>query len=327
MSKTFLIKNGQEIPVASDKGIYVERSSPSAILTAPTTAYTAPPWLTIPWNTKTGDLNVTLSGGSITLPVAGKYLVTWNGPSGSVNSLKNLRAQAISGCNVYGYYSNYGANRAPADLYSNGLTFVVEAFQDNAVFELQYYSPTSNNLSGLRACIVQLNILVPHLVADGNGVVSSNQQRFVKINEDMTMEVNSQWRTITDWQTKLGYVEANSNFKPGSASDLVCTVRVNDVAQKIRFNIYNATTPVSSNAGFADGKMFLFLSNLATYIAPTDYYVRHLTVGSPVTELLTFSLSAWYPEEAGIRNATALTSKTYIYLTIELPLKPGAPLL
>jgi hypothetical protein len=315
---------GASRDVASDKGIYIERASSSATLTAPTTSYTAPAWLSVPWTTKAGDLNVVLSGSDIILPVAGKYLVTWTGPTGSVDSIKQLRAQAVSGCTMYGYNTNYGANRSPADQYSNGVTFVVDASQDNAAFVLQYYSSVSNSLSSLRACIVQLNVSVPYLVAQGNGVVSDNRQRYVKIHEDLTMSVNSSWRNITDWKTKFGYVEAESAFKPGTG-DQICVVKVHDVAQKIRIHIHNDTTQFSSPAG-GGTPQFMRLTNLFSYVEYQDCYVSHYATVVPNTTL-PFNLLAWNEPTDGIVAGAAITNGQYLYLVIEVPIKPGAPLL
>jgi hypothetical protein len=168
-------------------------------------------------------------------------------------------------------------------------------------------------------------LLTPGEVAQ---LVSSPAQGDITIRQNGTMFVNpTQWRVVTDWQTKLGYDSVNSVFKPGT-NDYDFRCRVNDAAQLIKFNFWSGpAAPFSNQGNQMPTSPFLKLDNLNDYVQ-SGYESSEVFIGNTTAGMTAFMLIAWgTSHHSGISNLYTITNGQYIYGAIMVPLKPGAPLL
>ncbi|MDR1876130.1 MAG: hypothetical protein LBQ84_00755 [Flavobacteriaceae bacterium] len=194
MSKTFIIENGQEIPVGSSRGIYTERSAPHWIKT-----FNVPVGYVINGNKEIIEQRWTC-------PRDGTYLLRFGlllDPAANLTLCTYYKNGAFQYDNLFGFNSTYA--------YSS-YSIIVDLVAGDVIAP-GFRGTAANTTAGISNMeIAQLLVSIPYIVADNSALISSPAQGDVSLRQDGTAFVNDNY-SFTEQATNQRWVGGQIIYK------------------------------------------------------------------------------------------------------------------
>jgi hypothetical protein len=305
MKQSWIDENGVEHPVGSERTAYVQRAALNTVTKTSNTSVVAG-WNKLSLVRQSGEDWIT--AGDFVCKQAGTYQIS-----------ANIRISVVA-TNAYLCFTK-NASTLPSSLNTNwgASTDIMGCISLDATINLVegdvirvWFQPSSaNTIADSEIVIALLQQQVAHLVADGNGVVSSDSPGKVKILDDLTMQVNPtmkwQRRTIDVQSCGSGTI-LSTTFNLGDSS--LITKNANNTLQCNESGLYMmGTSRIEFTTAVAAGAQIYCGAGFGLMPGGTDGF-QFPTVTSPPyfrNAGETFSLQSYFPAARTIASTNPFT--------------------
>jgi hypothetical protein len=271
MAKTFLIENGIEIPIASDRGIYTERIVSYVECSGDGSPNPINSWQMAVITPISGNLQYCISNNTFVAPRDELYRITHkiklsNGTITTVGLILNKNKTPITtGTDDSVIMGNNSTT------FNNGVNSGTLRLIAGDVIRFWYLS-TVSGLSSFTQNIIIEELLeqVPYIVADSGALISSNNQGDIALRQDGTAFINDDY-SFTEQATNKRWVDGRIVYNKSFSTTLP------SIAAYTTYTIGTIASLLPGATLIVDSKVVDFRTNVN---APDHYFSFVLNNGN-----------------------------------------------